>query len=244
LWATLAGKDAALQGLARQVVVRDGPHITHRVALTDGAEALQQRVLRYCPTFTLILDFIHANEYLWTVANWLFTEQDPQRNAWVESQTLQILSGQTTAVIAEFRHQAQARKTTKAQRMQLERTANYFERNLAQGWPIASGVMEGACRDVVKDRCELAGMRWSQIGAEHLLHLRPVAINGDWDDYHQFRKRQRHGRLYTIPFPQQPGAENQALDTQSLPSDNIIQLDLDTQCQSHLHPPHRIRQAA
>ena len=234
LWATLAGKDTALQRLAGQVTRREGTHILHRLALTDGAEALQKRVLLYLPDFTLILDFIHANEYLWKVGNSLFSEKDPQRIAWVEVRTLKILSGHTDQVIAEFRTLAQAPKTRKAQREQLEKTANYFERNLpymaydhylAQGWPIASGVIEGACRHVVKDRCELSGMRWSQAGAENLLRLRVVAINGDWNDYHQFRKHQRHQRLYPLPFPQQPLSENAVLNSHSTKSDKIIRFN-------------------
>ena len=65
LWATMAGKDAALERLVRQVASREGAHILHRVALTDGAEALPDRVRLYFPTFTLVLDFIHADEKLW-----------------------------------------------------------------------------------------------------------------------------------------------------------------------------------
>jgi len=86
---------------------------------------------------------------------------------------------------------------------------------LAQGWPIASGVIEGACRHFVKDRFELSGMRWTQAGAENLLHLRAVAENEDWDDYHHFRKRQRHARLYALPFPELGSLDDQALDFQS-----------------------------
>lgn len=234
LWATLEGKDTALERLAEQVEKREGSHIKHRIALTDGCKALQKRVLSYCPDSTLILDFIHGNEYLWDAANCLFDEKDPQRVSWVEEQTLQILSGKTEQVIADFRSLAQAPKRTKAQRKELGKAANYFERNLsymaydyylAQGWPIASGVIEGACRHLVKDRFELSGMRWTQAGAENLLRLRAVAENGDWDDYHQFRKQQRHGRLYTFPFPVQARLEDQALDLPAQPSGKIIRFD-------------------
>ena len=92
----------------------------------------------------------------------------------------------------------------------LTKVAAYLERNapymdyatyLAQGWPIATGVIEGACRHLVKDRCELSGMRWTITGAEALLHLRCVHENGDWDAYHAFRRRQRHQRLYAVPYP-------------------------------------------
>lgn len=224
IWATLDGKDAALQRLARLITLRDGAHIQARIALTDGCEALQQRVQHYLPGFTLILDFIHANEYLWKAANSLFGEQAPQRNPWVKQQTLAILSGQTEQVIADLRALAQQAQCTKVQREALETAANYFQRNLtfmryhdylAHGWPIASGVIEGACRHLVKDRCELSGMRWSQSGAEHLLRLRAVAENGDWDHYHQFRKQQRHQRLYTSCSQHRRTPEEQALDRAS-----------------------------
>lgn len=232
LRATLAGKDVALDRLAQQVEKRDGPHIQDRVTLTDGCEALQKRVLERFPEFNLVLDFVHADEYLWDVANALFDETDPQRIVWVEAQTLRILSGQTDQVIADLRCLAQEPKRRRAQRQELEKAANYFERNLpsmaydeylAKGWPIASGVIEGACRHLVKDRCELSGMRWTQVGVENLLRLRAVAENGDWDDYHQFRKQQRHVRLYGFPFPSRVDPEDQALNTP--PSDKVIRFD-------------------
>ena len=151
------------------------------------------------------MDFIHANEYLWKVANALFGETNAQRFEWMKARTLQLLSGQTKQLIVEFRALAKQPKISKRKRTQLLKTANYFERNLpfmdyptylSNGWPIASGVIEGACRHFVKDRCELSGMRWLQSGAENLLRLRAVAENNDWEDYHAYRKQQRHYRLY------------------------------------------------
>jgi hypothetical protein len=225
VWATLQGKDTALSRLAKQVALRQGSHIQQRVALCDGCEALQSRLAAQFPGFTQVLDFIHADEYLWDVANSLLGETNEQRTEWMVNRTLQMLSGHTPQLIADFRQLAQETQTTSAQRAQLLKAANYFERNLpymdyptylARGWPIASGVIEGACRHLVKDRCELSGMRWSQAGAENLLHLRAVAENDDWEAYHHFRKRQRHMRLYTSPFPDQTALETQVLDNASL----------------------------
>jgi hypothetical protein len=223
IWATLEGKDTALARLAKQVAPRQGSHILHKVALCDGCEALQSRIETQFPDFNLLLDFIHANEYLWKVANSLLGESSELRTEWVAKQTLHMLSGQTEQIITEFRRLAQDAQHTSAQREKLIKTANYFERNLpymdystylAQGWPIASGVIEGACRHFVKDRFELSGMRWTQDGAENLLHLRAVAENEDWDDYHHFRKRQRHARLYALPFPELGSLDDQVLDLQ------------------------------
>jgi hypothetical protein len=231
LWATLDGKDPALLRLARQVTPRQGSHIQDQVALCDGCEALQSRIAKHFPDFTQVLDFIHANEYLWKVANSLFGETAEQRTEWVQSHTLQMLSGQTDQLIAEFRQLEQQPKTRVAQRVQLQKTADYFQRNLpymdyptylSKGWPIASGVIEGACRHFVKDRCELSGMRWLQTGAENLLRMRAVAENEDWDDYHAYRKQQRHSRLYTSPqtFPDVP--EVQAVNLPSATGEPFV----------------------
>ena len=133
----------------------------------------------------------------------------------------------------------------------MEIAAHYFQRNLshmhydhylAQGWPIASGVIEGACRHFVKDRFELSGMRWTKQGAEHLLHLRAVAENGDWDDYHRFRRQQRHLRLYNSPFPDQHAPEQQALAIP--PSDKVIRFEQAVQRRRSQHQQPQQRLAA
>jgi len=220
VWATLDGKDAALTRLAERAAARRGEHIQEHIALTDGDPALQKRVQTYFPDFELILDFIHPNEYLWDVANALFGETDERRIAWVEGQMLSMLSSKIEQIIDDFRTLEAQDGRTKKQRKELNKTANYFERNLphmdyqtylAKGWSIASGVIEGACRHFVKDRFELSGMRWTREGAEQLLHLRAVAENGDWDVYHRYRHHQRHYRLYTSPFPGQDWLEFQSL---------------------------------
>lgn len=220
LWATLDGKDAALTRLAQQATKYEGPHIQHRVALTDGAEALQDRVQAHFPTFTLVLDFIHANEKLWQAANALFGETAAQRTPWVEAQTLALLEGRTAQVIRDLQQLATAPAVTTGQHAVLTKAANYFARNadymhydhyLANGWPIASGVIEGACRHLVKDRCELSGMRWTQSGAENLLRLRAVVENGDWPAYQRFHQAQRYQRLYQHPEPAPTPAESQIL---------------------------------
>jgi len=222
LWATLAGKDAALAATAHGVAARDGTHITHRVALTDGSQALQERVQRQFPTFTLVLDLIHVTEYLWKAANALLGETTARRTAWVKARTLRLLRSRSAAVVADLRHLAQTPGRPRRARTMLTKVAAYLERNapymryaayLTRGWPIATGVIEGACRHLVKDRCELSGMRWTIDGAESLLHLRCVHENGDWDAYHAFRRRQRHQRLYAVPYPDDAVAP---LDLQAL----------------------------
>ena len=126
-------------------------------------------------------------------------------------------------VIAELRQIAKNKKTKAAQRKQLHKTANYFERNLpymhyqtylSNGYPIASGAIEGACRHFVKDRFELSGMRWLQTGAENLLRLRAVAENDDWDAYYAYHWEQRQLRLYGQPASNQQPLEARAINSQ------------------------------
>jgi hypothetical protein len=213
LFATLDGKRTALCRTAEQVRRRESRHIVDRVALTDGAEALQTCVQTQFPDFTLILDFIHADEYLWKAANALLGETAPERTAWVEARTLQMLSGQITPLIVDLNEIAAHPQTSPTARKTLLCVAAYYARNqaymqydqyLASGWPIASGVIEGACRHLVKDRCELSGMRWTQAGAEALLRLRSVAENGDWESFHAYRRRQRQLRVYEYWKVEQP----------------------------------------
>lgn len=226
VWATLEGKDKALTRLAQHVEARQGQHIRHKIALTDGDPALQARVEAQLPGFSLILDFIHPYEDLWEVGTCLLGETNPQRAQWVAAQSLLMLSSHTEQVIADLRRLAQTPGCAKTHQEKLLKTANYFERNLpymdyktylANGWSIASGVIEGACRHFVKDRFELSGMRWTQAGAEQLLRLRAIAENEDWDAYHLYRQRQRHQRLYNLPFPNRAGLEFQALDLELSP---------------------------
>ena len=76
-----------------------------------------------------------------------------------------------------------------------------YQRYLALGWPIGTGVVEGACSHLVKDRFEQAGMQWSMAGAQTLLDLRAVAFNDDWDDFQSFRRQQSHDERYFTPYP-------------------------------------------
>jgi hypothetical protein len=203
--ATLKGKDFALARLARRVNQRQGEHIQHRMALTDGAEALQDRVLSTFPGFALVLDIIHVLEYLWNAANALLGETHPDRTGWVKEQLLSILSGQTEAVIQTLEQRAQDPSLSPAQLKALNTTIGYYRRNLpymhydhylAQGWPISTGVVEGACGHLVKDRMEQSGMRWRPVGAQAILELRAARVNDDWDAYQLFRRKCQHQRLY------------------------------------------------
>ncbi|HEX5501624.1 MAG TPA: ISKra4 family transposase [Thermomicrobiales bacterium] len=209
--ATLAGKAAALTALAARAAQYDDPTaIRHRVALTDGAEALQQQMQAQFPAYTLVLDIIHAAEYLWEAANALLGERHPQRTPWVRGQLRALLAGQTATVIGAVQQAADTPTCTADQRAVLRRVAGYYRRNapymryhayLAQGWPIGTGVVEGACGHLVKARLDQSGMRWTLNGAQAVLDLRAVRLNGDWDAYWAFHRQRQHQRLYGVTQP-------------------------------------------
>lgn len=205
IFASLKGKQQALKRLASWVQRREGEHICQHVALTDGAEPLQKQMLACLPGFPLVLDIIHAVEYLWKAGTALYGETDPCRAQWVEAQTLQLLSSHTQQVIHLLEDKADALTPNSQAAKSLRATANYFRRNLPfmdyaeylrRGWPIGTGVIEGTCRHLVKDRMELSGMHWTIAGAGALLALRAVNENGDWEDFHAFRRTRRHRELY------------------------------------------------
>jgi hypothetical protein len=222
LHATLDGKTVALTRMAERTTHYDGPHIQQRLALTDGADALQRAMHAALPDYPLVLDIIHALEHLWEAANGFLGERHPERTAWVRTRLDQLLHGQALAVAADLRTLAAAPTSRATISALLIRTAGYYERNaphmrydayLAAGWPIGTGVVEGACRHLVKDRLEQAGMRWTRCGAQALLDLRAVRLNGSWDAYWHFHRRRQHQRRYPNSSPDLTPVDLQILAT-------------------------------
>ena len=207
---TLNGKAAALNHLAQMLKHRDTLTIAHRVALTDGSIALQRRTLEAFPEHTLILDIIHAVEYLWKAANALLGETHPDRLIWMNDALRCLLENDLDHLLNHLEYQRDTVGLPAGKRKTLNTVANYLRRNrsymdyqqyLAKGYPIGTGVIEGACRHLVKDRFEQAGMRWSRKGAEEMLKLRATYLNGDWENFHQFRRKQTHIKRYGTPHP-------------------------------------------
>ncbi len=210
VFASLNGKAWTLRQLQARVQQRDGRHIRARVALTDGAAPLQQRMQAALPDFTLVLDLMHVAEHVWRAGTALYGETDLQRAVWVKAQLLDILSSRAASVIRRLRDKARTlRKSSQAQKV-LRQVADYLDRNrpymdyatyLKHGWPVGTGVIEGVCRHLVKDRMELSGMRWTVAGAEAVLALRAVHENGDWDAFHAFRRASDHQERYGGSLP-------------------------------------------
>ncbi|MCA1681882.1 MAG: ISKra4 family transposase, partial [Actinobacteria bacterium] len=130
-------------------------------------------------------------------------EADPAAERWVRTQGLRILHGHSDQVAATLRRSAAGlhpgqRTGAEACARYLTNTGPYLDypTALAQGWPIATGVIEGACRHLIKDRMDLTGARWSLPGAEAVLKLRALHSNGDFDDYWNYHLTQEKHRIH------------------------------------------------
>jgi hypothetical protein len=176
------------------------------VCLMDGQRSLWTSCARHLPCDRVeILDLLHVTSYLWDAAYLFHAEGSHQASAFVRDRVLRILRGEVGYVIGGLRQMATKRGLSAAKQKKLTRICNYFHRNrhrmryhayLAAGSPIASGVIEGACRHLVKDRMERAGMRWTIDGAQAMLDLRSTYINHQWSPLQVHRLRHETQRLY------------------------------------------------
>jgi len=208
VWASLKkGKAGILQEAAAECERRDPHNEKIRAAVTDGERALQDQVKSALPGFEMILDIMHALPRLWTVAHIFYDEGSTEALSWVKERTLKILQGDVVNVVRGIRISATKRGLEGKPREKIDKATNYLRKNrermqyqkyLAQGLPIATGNIEGGgARHLVKDRMERAGMRWSEDGAESVVALRALYINGDLDDYWDFHIRREQERLYS-----------------------------------------------
>lgn len=205
VWASLLkGKTAVIQEVAEEMERRDPARSKTRVALTDGERALQIRVDQKLGV-TLILDLMHALEKLWKAAYVFHHEGSLEADLWVLDRTLRLLFGEVGQVVKGIRQSITKRALSGAKRETLRGVADYLYRNrarmrydeyLANGWPIASGAVEGACKNLIKDRMERSGMRWTEHMAEAIVQLRAIYLSGDFDSYWQFHIDQDQRRLY------------------------------------------------
>lgn len=206
VWASLtSGKDNFIADVKAEMDRRD-PHRCHTwVMVTDGERALQRRVAANFEGVTLVLDLLHAMEKLWRAAHALHPEGSPEATAFVRERAGRILTGQVSQVVKGLRQIVTKRRLTGNKATTLRAVAEYFYANrtrmayniyLANGWPIASGAVEGTCKTLVRDRFERSGMRWCENGAEPMLKMRAAYLSGDIDEYFATHIQLDQERLY------------------------------------------------
>jgi hypothetical protein len=188
---------------------RDHSHARPWIVLADGANhqigVITAEAAARDVKVTILIDFIHVIEYLWKAAWCFHPARDPAAEDWVTAQGLAILHGQVTQVISTISALAAAdppRPGSEHAKI-IRTTLHYLDAKqpyldypaaLANGWPIATGVIEGACRHLIQDRMGITGARWGLQGAQAILWLRAIAANGDTDTYWDWHISQEHHR--------------------------------------------------
>lgn len=205
-----------IHDLFDQASARDPQHRRRWIALVDGnnhqIDRIRAEAAARAVDVTIVIDIVHVIEYCWRAAEDLHRTHNA-RALWVQDAVRQILEGHSARVVADLRahlaaHTAHGTRPTTG----IARTLAYLDAKqpylayhiaLTLGWPIATGVIEGSCRFLVKDRLDVTGARWSLDGAEAVLLLRAVITNGDMDAYWAFHLGREYERTHATRYPGQ-----------------------------------------
>lgn len=215
VWASVErDTEEVIEEAFREANRRDPEHRRRWVVLVDGHETQMSLVwdvaARMGVTVTMQLDVIHVLEYLWRAAYCFHAPGTPEAQEWVTKRLLMLLSGTSASDVAGGMTRSATRKELK-NRAAVDECANYLCKNrdllnyaqaLADGLPIATGVIEGACRYLVRDRMDKTGARWSLPGAEAVLKLRALRTNGDFDAYWRFHVDAEYKRNHMARYSQ------------------------------------------
>jgi len=214
VWASLEKTpEEIIKEAFREARMRDPEGHKRWVALVDGNET-QLEILRkrfhkegYYPW--IILDFIHVAERVWKAGLDFYQEGTSELETWVSKRLLAILNGRTAHVAAGMRRSATLHRLDEPARQRIDSCAGYllkykknmqYDQYLKMGLPIATGVIEGACRYLVQDRMDRTGARWSLNGAEAVLRLRALRTSGDFDAYWRFHEEQEYLRNHVALY--------------------------------------------
>lgn len=173
--------------------------------LIDGDHKLWDVATALLPSDTVeILDIVHVSSYVWQASDLLCSSQ-AEREEFTRCRLLTILRGGVRSVIRSLRHMGTSRRIRGEALRKLTTIAKYFEghaprmqydKYLRAGYPIATGVIEGACRHLVKDRMERSGMRWTLKGAKAMLNLRAVHESNCWNEFHATRRTNERATVH------------------------------------------------
>jgi hypothetical protein len=204
-----AGRDVTIGKIFDEAGRRDPDHLRTWIALVDGdvhqLGLIQAAAAARGITLAIVIDFIHVLEYLWKAAWCFHAPRDPAMEDWVTAQALDILHGRVSDVIARIARLAadhpprpggEHAKIIRKTLHYLDAKQPYLDypRALVNGWPIATGVIEGACRHLVQDRMGITGARWGLQGAQAMLWLRAINASGDTSAYWDYHIAQEHQR--------------------------------------------------
>ncbi len=192
---------------------RDPTHTRTWIALVDGnnhqIDQIHTEARKRGVDVTILCDLIHVLEYLWKAAWSFHDEGDPAAEQWVHDKATAVLQGKATHIAAGIRRAATRQRLNPAARASADTCATYLTNKaryldyptaLHNGWPIATGVIEGACRHLIKDRMDITGARWGLSGAEAILKLRTLHSNGHFPAYWRYHLTQEQQRNHQTRY--------------------------------------------
>jgi len=192
--------------LAMEADARDPRRSKPHLVLMDGQISLWEAAEASLPDDRVeILDFLHVMPRLWDAAHLFHLKGGAEATRFVRQRALRVLRGESRSVVIGLRRMATISGLTGRKRAKLERICRYFENNASRmrydlyltfGYPIATGVIEGACRHLVRDRLERTGMQWVMSGAQAMLDLRCVHLSQQWEEFLKFRIANDNQRIY------------------------------------------------
>lgn len=196
-----------------QAEQRDPEHRRTWIVLVDGArpqiEQIQTEAAVRGVQVHIVCDLIHVLEYLWKAAWCFHGNGDPDAEAFVARHATTILTHGPTQVIEDLREHVADAGLGGDKAETVEKVCTYLRNKsphldyataLKRGWPIATGIIEGACRHLIKDRLDVTGARWSLPGAETVLKLRALISNGDFEPYFVWHRQREHQRNHQARY--------------------------------------------
>jgi hypothetical protein len=220
IWGSLTDGPEKTVARLKDAVDRRLPQGNELVCILDGERSLWALVYAYFRSAFFVLDIFHVLEHLGKAALCFYDEGSPQAREFVTQRLRMLLVGKAGRVIGGLKQMLTKHELTDSKRYDLNQVIGYLERNrkhmryeicLAMGYPIGSGVIEGACRNLINDRLELTGMSWTLQGAESIMRLRAVHINKDWDAFWKHRRWSESQRLYGVSDTDSPEIRDQEL---------------------------------
>lgn len=214
VWASLEKTpEEVIEDAFEEALHRDPNHEKKWVALVDGNNT-QIKILRRLAKakgidLTIIVDVIHVTEYLWEAGRAFYPKSGPELEKWVQHRLLEILYGKAGHMAGGMRRSATRKGFSDKEREPVDKCATYllnkspylgYNRYLAEGLPIGTGVIEGACRHLVKDRMEITGAKWTLKGAEAVLRLRALRASKDFDTYWIFHEECEYKRNHQAHY--------------------------------------------
>ncbi len=174
--------------LWQEALVRGVSRARSVAVIGDGAPWIWEMASHLFPYATQILDWYHLTEHLGTAAKVVHGESTPETKALVEQWKAEVWEGHSEGVEEHLRELAAAGQENRDQT--LRKCADYLRTHQARlryhlfraaGWPVGSGVVEGACKHVVGLRFKRQSTRWTRAGARAVLHLRLDRLNSRWE---------------------------------------------------------------